>query len=104
MIHVCSLAALPETVKATGASHILTVMANVNQVQRPPSGLEVNHLKVSMDDIIAAYLEATQLAGFAQTEAKRLFGRDPSLPPAMLRDYLTPWTAAKAEKRFLARF
>jgi predicted protein tyrosine phosphatase len=51
MIHVCSLAALAETVKATGASHILTVMANVNQVQRPASVLEANHLKVSMDDI-----------------------------------------------------
>ena len=46
-----SLAALPETVKATGASHILTVMANVNQVQRPASVLEANHLRVSMDDI-----------------------------------------------------
>jgi predicted protein tyrosine phosphatase len=52
MIHVCSLAALPETVRATGASHILTVMANVDQVQRPASVLEANHLKVSMDDII----------------------------------------------------
>jgi 5'-deoxynucleotidase YfbR-like HD superfamily hydrolase len=52
----------------------------------------------------AAYLEATQLAGFAQGEAKRLFGRDPGLPMATQRDYLTPWTAAKAEKRFLARF
>ena len=51
MIHVCSLAALPETVKATGASHILTVMANVAQVQRPESVLEANHLKVQMDDI-----------------------------------------------------
>jgi predicted protein tyrosine phosphatase len=51
MLHVCSLAALPDTVKATGASHILTVMANVDQVQRPASVLEVNHLKVSMDDI-----------------------------------------------------
>src|SRR3954453_6971246 len=51
MIHVCSLAALPETVRATGASHILTVMANVGQVQRPASVLETNHLKVSMDDI-----------------------------------------------------
>ncbi len=30
----------------------------------------------------AAYLEATELAGFAQAEAKRLFGRDPGLPPA----------------------
>ena len=51
MIHVCSLAALPETVRATGASHVLTVMANVDQVQRPASVLEANHLKVSMDDI-----------------------------------------------------
>jgi 5'-deoxynucleotidase YfbR-like HD superfamily hydrolase len=52
----------------------------------------------------AAYLEATELAGFAQAEAKRLFGRDPGLSLAARQDYLTPWTAAKAEKRFLARF
>jgi len=51
MIHVCSLAALPDTVKATGASHILTVMANVDQVQRPQSVLPANHLRVQMDDI-----------------------------------------------------
>jgi uncharacterized protein len=52
----------------------------------------------------AAYLEATHLAGFAQAEAKRLFGSNPRLPAATEEDYLTPWTAAKAEKRFLARF
>ena len=52
----------------------------------------------------AAYLEATELAGFAQTEAKRLFGRDPGLPDSVRQDYLMPWSAAKAEKRFLARF
>ena len=52
----------------------------------------------------AAYLEATQLAGFAQAEAKRLFGRDPGLSTATQQEYLTPWTAAKAEKRFLTRF
>jgi predicted protein tyrosine phosphatase len=51
MIHVCSLADLHPTVEATGASHILTVMANVDQVQRPISVAEVNHLRVSMDDI-----------------------------------------------------
>src|ERR1700688_3383488 len=51
MIHVCSLAALPETVKVTRASHVLTVMANVDQVQRPKSVLPANHLKVQMDDI-----------------------------------------------------
>jgi uncharacterized protein len=52
----------------------------------------------------AAYLEATELAGFASAEAKRLFGRDPELSPATRADYLTPWSAAKAEKRYLARF
>src|SRR5664279_4589719 len=51
MIHVCSLAALPDTVKATGASHVLTVLANVEQVQRPESVLPANHLKIAMDDI-----------------------------------------------------
>jgi predicted protein tyrosine phosphatase len=51
MIHVCSLADLHPTVKATGASHVLTVMAKVDQVQRPPSVAEANHLKVAMDDI-----------------------------------------------------
>ena len=52
----------------------------------------------------AAYLEATVLAGFSETEAKRLFGRDPGLPPSVRADYLSPWSAAKAQKRFLARF
>jgi uncharacterized protein len=52
----------------------------------------------------AAYLEATALAGFEEVEAKRLFGRDPGLPDGLSQDYLTPWSAAKAEKRFLARF
>ena len=51
MIHVCSLAALPETVRLTGASHVLTVMGKVDQVQRPESILETNHLKVAFDDI-----------------------------------------------------
>jgi len=52
----------------------------------------------------AAYLEATHLAGFTKAEAKRLFGNDPGLPQAMVDDYLTPWSAGKAEKRLLARF
>jgi predicted protein tyrosine phosphatase len=51
MIHVCSLAALPETVRLTGASHILTVMGKVEQVLRPESVLPANHLRVAMDDI-----------------------------------------------------
>jgi 5'-deoxynucleotidase YfbR-like HD superfamily hydrolase len=60
--------------------------------------------QIKQADRGAAYLEATELAGFAEAEARRLFGRDPALPPAARLDYLTPWSAAKAEKRFLARF
>src|ERR1700727_2534892 len=51
MIHVCSLAALPSPARTPGRSHVLTVMANVDQVQRPVSVLPANHLKVQMDDI-----------------------------------------------------
>ena len=47
----------------------------------------------------AAFLEATRLAGFSESEASRLFGRDPGLPESTERDYLTPWTAARAESR-----
>src|SRR3954465_15971167 len=60
--------------------------------------------RIKAADKGAAYLEATLLAGFAETEASRLFGRDPGLPSAAVQDYLTPWNAARAEKRYLARF
>jgi len=52
----------------------------------------------------AAYLEATHLAGFSAAEARRFFGTPPVLSPAIERDYLTPWPAGTAEKRFLERF
>jgi 5'-deoxynucleotidase YfbR-like HD superfamily hydrolase len=60
--------------------------------------------KIKLADMGAAYLEATRLAGFSQAEAKRLFGRDPGLPPSIEASYLTPWPAVKAEKLFLSRF
>ena len=52
----------------------------------------------------AAFLEATRLAGFSVPEARRFFGPRPSLSPTIERDYLTPWTAGVAEKRYLERF
>jgi 5'-deoxynucleotidase YfbR-like HD superfamily hydrolase len=52
----------------------------------------------------AAYLEATLLAGFSESEAKRLFGRDPGLAEAVRDDYLKPWSADRAEQRFLDSF
>ncbi|HAO41003.1 MAG TPA: HD family hydrolase [Afipia sp.] len=60
--------------------------------------------QIKSADMGAAYLEATHLAGFAQAEARRLFGRDPRLPAATEKDYVTPWSAGRAEKQFLARF
>jgi len=70
----------------------------------PPVLAEDITRQIKAADRGAAYLEATGLAGFAEAEAKRLFGRDPGLPVSTRQDYLTPWTAAKAEKRFLERF
>jgi uncharacterized protein len=70
-----------------------------------PAALDAEIVRqIKAADRGAAYLEATELAGFAQAEAKRLFGRDPGLPEQVKQDYLTPWSAAKAEKRFLTRF
>jgi 5'-deoxynucleotidase YfbR-like HD superfamily hydrolase len=52
-------------------------------------------------DRLAAYHEATQLAGFEEGEARRLFGT----PPKNLRTpRLTPLPTAEAEGLFLERF
>jgi len=51
----------------------------------------------------AAFLEATRLAGFADAEARRFFGPPPRLSPALERDYLSPWPAQTAERRFRER-
>lgn len=68
---------------------------------RWPSDL-VDHVKKA--DRHAAFLEATKLAGFKQTEARKFFGTPPGLDAASEKRYLTPWNAETAEKRFLARF
>ena len=60
--------------------------------------------RIKAADAGAAYLEATRLAGFKDAEARKLFGRPPALPDETVTDFLTPWPAAKAEKRFLTRF
>src|SRR6266436_2589310 len=52
----------------------------------------------------AAFLEATMLAGFGAGEARRFFGPRPTLPAALEKDYLTPWPAETAKRRFLQQF
>jgi uncharacterized protein len=69
----------------------------------PASPPELQHL-IKSADRQAAYLEATRLAGFAHTEARRFFGRPPRIAPSMERDYLKPWPAETAHARYLERF
>src|ERR671936_157364 len=49
-------------------------------------------------DRSAAYLEATRLAGFSASEARRFFGAPPKFSAAVERDYLVPWPAELAER------
>lgn len=51
----------------------------------------------------AAYLEATRLAGFEDAEARKFFGQPPKFSAAIERDYLSPWPASTAAKRFAER-
>jgi hypothetical protein len=51
MIHVCSLAKLPETAKEIGASHLITLLRDVDLIARPPSIARDNHLVIHVDDI-----------------------------------------------------
>jgi 5'-deoxynucleotidase YfbR-like HD superfamily hydrolase len=52
-------------------------------------------------DHLSAYYEATQLAGFEEPEARRLFG---SPPRGLKTPRLLPLSTAEAQSHFLARF
>jgi len=52
-------------------------------------------------DHLSAYYEATQLAGFEEAEARRLFGAPPK---ALKTPRLTPLPTAEAQAQFLTRF
>jgi 5'-deoxynucleotidase YfbR-like HD superfamily hydrolase len=51
-------------------------------------------------DLICAYFEATQLAGFSEIEAKRFFGA----PPRGMKLKLTPHSTSQVQEAFLKRF
>src|SRR5260221_5585876 len=59
---------------------------------------------IKASDRCAAYLEATRLAGFSAGQARRFFGAPPKFSPVIQRDYLVPWPAETAERRYLDRF
>jgi 5'-deoxynucleotidase YfbR-like HD superfamily hydrolase len=69
-----------------------------------PAKLPDSLLKlIKAADRNAAYLESTRLAGFEEAEARKFFGPPPKYSAAMERDYLTPWPASTAAKRFTER-
>ena len=94
-------AVIGDSYKATEARLLAAIHLRFGLPVKLPAGTTKI---VKSADSCAAYLEATTLAGFSDKEARRFFGTPPELSPAIRKDYLTPWTASVAEKRFLERF
>jgi 5'-deoxynucleotidase YfbR-like HD superfamily hydrolase len=65
----------------------------------PPPAKDALKL-IKRADRVAAFLEATQLAGFEEAEALRFFGR----PGRFAAIRLEPWPPGLAKQRFLERF
>jgi 5'-deoxynucleotidase YfbR-like HD superfamily hydrolase len=66
----------------------------------PPHPSAVVKGVIKRADIICAYFEAVQLAGFSEAEAKRYFGA----PPRNMRLKLTPQATGQVQEAFLKRF
>ncbi len=70
-------------------------------VPADPSGKRTGLIKSA--DTVAAYLEATALAGFTPSEADAIFGA-PRVDTAPLLGELAPCSTEEAQQRFLSRF
>jgi hypothetical protein len=68
-----------------------------------PNAIEA---RIKEADRIAAFFEATCLAGFTQAEGRRYFGTPDALPPALAASLgaLTPLATDAAQHAFLSRF
>ncbi len=66
----------------------------------PPEEPDDLKTLIKRADRIAAYLEATQLAGFSPSEARRLFGHTRRFDGITL----TPWPPEKAKRLFIERY
>ena len=58
---------------------------------------------IKRGDHVAAFMEATHLAGFGREEALKFFGAPEPLPRAVMA-LIEPWPVGEAQARFLARF
>jgi 5'-deoxynucleotidase YfbR-like HD superfamily hydrolase len=94
-------AVIGDTYKAIEARLLAAVHVRFGLPVKLPSEL-IAIIKAA--DRAAAYLEATRLAGFAATEARRFFGGPPKLTSSLERDYLSPWPAEVGQARYLDRF
>jgi 5'-deoxynucleotidase YfbR-like HD superfamily hydrolase len=72
----------------------------------PPTLPERVSVAIKMADRVAAYYEATRLAGFTETEASRYFGVPRGVPEPLRRrlEALDAVPVAAAQVAFLARF
>lgn len=59
MLHVCSLARLPETVTRVGAGSVVSLLASGTALTRPVSIAEDRHLTLWMNDIVDAAPDMT---------------------------------------------
>ena len=83
-LHVCSLARLPETVAATGASHVVTLINRGTLVERPAAIAPERHLFISMSDIVEPLRRAHHSRQRACGNAARLRAAVGSRKPAGL--------------------
>lgn len=72
----------------------------------PPVLPEAASAAIKEADRIAAYFEATRLAGFSLAEADRYFGRPGGLPQGLVAtlETLSPLPTSQAQEQFLATF
>lgn len=64
-------------------------------------------IEIKTADTIAAYYEATLLAGFERAEAERFFGKPTRIKPdyrRRLEEIVQPWAVTDVEGAFLKRF
>jgi predicted protein tyrosine phosphatase len=81
MIHVCPLSRLAETVEATGARRIVTLINAATPVPRPAAIAEADHLVISVSDIVEA-MDGHVLPGDAHLDRLLAFAAaaDPAHP------------------------
>jgi uncharacterized protein len=70
----------------------------------PASLPAVLQQRIKKADQVAAYFEALALAGFADVEAVRFFGRPGTIRREEIATLLAPWQTRQAESRFLKGF